>query len=1379
MQRYSLFTCLVACALAEFAFVPDARAQTPVSTKRVIRSSSAVMTIAPSGLQGLGGLGYGGIVEAIVMDAEDSAPGSAGEADADDDEGEVERKPVDPQFMQLFQQAMLDRRPSTILSEWSKDEPLPSEEDPKLKDPEEPEKIEDAPVAPTAPTKPVMPEGLVEPTAPEDVVADVSGLDDLLALAKKKDEAAKAYGEQIDAWEAAVSAHEAATAAFEVSQTQFEEAQAAYAPLKKAYDKKKKKYDKKVADWNQEKAKSKQKRIQRDIQIFQRNVTLGRWDKVGETIESLGEKMAKAQYAAILGKISRSPQPSNGQMAQYQEEPHFEFDDIVQVISIAPGGFDSKKANLIAPLVRRVFAQGHSLDDWIERLQVEVAKPEEERIIDKRLAALILTAQRYNLEMGEFLPTFAEAVEADDRQGLNLLARHHEARHRDTPKPEILGEAWEATLAVLAPGKIDEDELQKDKAEALKRAVDLASRVRDAKGDAWLRETFTERPQRGMEVIATIGGEASKNMVTNGRNIEARSTDLELLHGAIGALLEIAPQRAEEWRETLTLAADIWLREASHSFENAQQTSMGSSSRRDAYGNIYWYEDNYFYDRYVVVQPIEPSDLLEMRPDGAWRAALPDSLRPKIDQTIAELYLKVSEEIEAYPYIKDLAGPEPEKAKALARTFLEVWIKNNDPNSSRNRASIYNFSYGFNQRASGIPLTRSRQDRNLKDLTLWVDKLREIEGLELDSDLLMRAFTQCHSEAEVYRVEVLEQVFGDLESLEPKTLAAMTQKMRANLATIWRTPAAQKAAKTGRKQKDIEAEVQRGYEIAQALLGRALEAHPDSWRLKVVRGAMLHDLNNYRNDLQKSSDFTGARRDALGVLESAAESYVASIPELRTDEYSLDSFQTWFNATMGASDIQAVTESTLLAKNEIPKITALLEDIDGEAGEKHRSMFANMLFTRLSAVNPACKNRYLEAGFEIVGDHPQAKEARRVYDYYKDLVTEIELLATLDGDSNVGTEPFGVKVDIRYTKEIGRESGGFSRYLQNQANAVNYYYNNGRPQENYRDKFEEAVRTLLSEQFEVMSVTFNREDAASKADEEFGWRKTAYAYILLKAKGPQVDRVPPLKIDLDFNDVTGYVVLPITSPVVPIDASIEDPSVRPYKNLQLTQILDERRSDDGVLMVEVKAQAEGVVPNLEDIAEIAPKDFEVKKTEPQDVSVARFADDEEGVMTERIWMVELGPKEDVVNPKSFAFAAPKSEDTQTVYQRYDDADLMEAQPVVDLTKGYVKAKGFDWRWLTLIPAFLVVVFMLRIVMKAEKEEELASGPQMPTDITPVSVLGLLGDLRRSPRMDAAGRQRLDAAVLEIEQHYFRDADGKGGAAPDLASIARDWLGRIS
>lgn len=1381
MVRFAPFVSLLAVSCLAFEPCISAAASTQPSVAlpqvtitrvngKTIVNGQSLSSMTPEAMKALVAAGGGSIR---------SAGTSLSQATSADEEEDAE-KPVDPQFMQQFQQAQLDRRPSTILKEWAKPDPLPSDEDPELADPEEPEALPDEPEAPEAPTKPERPADLVEPEKPEDIVEDVSGIAGLMALAAKKQEAAEAYLEKLAAYETALAAFEKEEADYEAAQAEYETAKAAYDEEKAAWDKAKKKFDKEKVKVEQKKAAQKMKRIQRDIEIYTRNVTLGRWDEVAETL-ALFNRQAKMQYEQMLGKISRSPQPMNGRLAPYQEEPAFEFDDIISLIRIAPQGpdpedpdkmgpegFDPKRAALIAPLVRRVFDQGHSLDDWVVRLREETSRPEEERVVGKRLAALLLAAQGSFKEVGEFVPTMEEAEEADDREGLNLLAKHLLAVHREEPRPETLSAAWEATMATLAPGEV-EDEIKVD---ALKRAVGLAKEVQDAKGEGWLRESFQERPERGMEVLATIGAEASMGMVKRSMQPDDRLEDMTLLRTAVDALLEVAPERAEEWSDTLTLVADTWLREAEHAFKNSQQSSMGPQYERDSYGNIYWSSYNYSYNR-VVVQPAEPSDLLEARPDGLWRQSLPDSLRPKVDQTIAELYLKVNEEALAFPYIKDLAGPNPKKAEELAKTFIEVWLNNNDPNSSRNRSSIYNFSYGFNNRASGIPLTRSKQDRNLRDLSKWVAKLREIEGLELDSELLMRAFTQSHSQAEVYRVEVLEEVFGSLDALEPKTLASMTQRMRANLAEIWRAPDVQRNAKTNRKQKDIEAEVQRGYEIAQSMLGRALESHPDAWQLETSRAALLHDLNNYRNDLKKSSDFSGARKEALELFGKAARHYVDGIPELRIDEYSVDAFSGWFAAALGASDLQAVTEETLLAKHEVPKIKAVLDGIEGEAGEKHRAMFANMLFTRLSSLNPSVKNRYLEAGFEIVGDHPQARAARRVYDYYADLVTEIELLATIDGDTDVGQKPFGLRIDLRYTKEIGRESGGFTKYLQNQANAVNYYYNYGRPQENYRDKFEEACRAVLSEQFDVKSVTFNQEKAGSKADDEYGWRRTSYAYILLEAKGPEVDRIPPLKIDLDFNDVTGYVVLPISSPVVPIDASAEDVETRPYDNVQVTQILDERRSDEGILVMEIKAQADGLVPELDEIVNLDPSDFEVTKTEDEGVSIARFGDDEETILSERLWLVEMRAKEGVEKPENFRFAAPKDEAIQTLYQRYDDADLITAELEVNLEKAYAAEEPFDWRWLLLIPALAAVFWMLRSVMKSTEVEEGPKGLRVPEDVTPFTVLNLLQEVRTSPRIGDAERRDLDAAVIRIETHYF--GESQNGDAPDLRTIAQDWV----
>ena len=92
------------------------------------------------------------------------------------------------------------------------------------------------------------------------------------------------------------------------------------------------------------------------------------------------------------------------------------------------------------------------------------------------------------------------------------------------------------------------------------------------------------------------------------------------------------------------------------------------------------------------------------------------------------------------------------------------------------------------------------------------------------------------------------------------------------------------------------------------------------------------------------------------------------------------------------------------------------------------------------------KYRYLENGFAIVGDHPRAHEARKVFDYYKDLVTEIQLVTKIDGNDVVGhSAPFGLFVNLRHTKDIERESGGFGRYLQNQNSGTMFTYNYGRP----------------------------------------------------------------------------------------------------------------------------------------------------------------------------------------------------------------------------------------------------------------------------------------------------------------------------------------------
>ena len=157
-----------------------------------------------------------------------------------------------------------------------------------------------------------------------------------------------------------------------------------------------------------------------------------------------------------------------------------------------------------------------------------------------------------------------------------------------------------------------------------------------------------------------------------------------------------------------------------------------------------------------------------------------ESLKPEFQQAAAKLYLKVKQEGDALPFIEQLATTYPSVAQELVDEFLTVWTQNHDPNSARNRTSSFLYVYGFQQRAQSIPLTRSKQQRNLEELADLLKRLRVLP-VELDEDLMQRAFTTCHSQAEVYRLDAIEKVFGDLETVKPQTLAALTQGMRTNL----------------------------------------------------------------------------------------------------------------------------------------------------------------------------------------------------------------------------------------------------------------------------------------------------------------------------------------------------------------------------------------------------------------------------------------------------------------------------------------------------------------------------------------------------------------------------------------------------------------------
>lgn len=1313
MRPRSLLSLAVAAAVAPVSSSP-LFAQTPVPATPAVRVVGGALAVPLSTVQGQQDPKVA--TPAQQQPVQDPAAPAA---------------PVDPKAaaaaterQQKFQQLQWDRRPSTVLKVWSQPELKPY--DPS----EEKDKKEGDAAAPPAADAGAPPEGGA-------MQAEISGEvpPEVLQRLVMEQLGAEAGGEATPPPSAGAAADPGAAAAAAAA-----------------------------ANANKEKQ-LQQKRLQRELEMLQRDVTLGRWHKLAAFFETLPEKARKQSYEHFLRAVLQHPQRPEDQRIppHLQEKNRFSFDDVLTLAGIAPGGFDKKQVPMLSQLLRRSMEGGAVLEELLRLLGDEQKKPEAEQRLDRRETAMLLAAIGQEVEIGAFLPTPAEAEQKNDREGMNLLARHALAMFQKEKKNSFLETAWQVTQSALAAGEVGEAE----KAEALRRAVELAPKVRAELGPSWLAESFAKRPERGMEIVATIGAQVAKGFGEKPHDTNYRATGLRLQKTAVDALLKDAPQLAEAWRPTLALLASGWIVEASHSYQYSQSDSWGPMMERDDFGNIFWTQRRR--GGGGEVQAIEPSDLIEAQPGPQWASLLDPALQPHFATVSAQLWLKVNEPAKAFPYIEQLAKVNPRKGKELAHEFLRTWIRGANPNAN-NRVNSYMFMYGFDQRSNGIPLTRSKQERNLEELGSWVERLRQLPIGGVDEKLLGEAFVTAHSAAEVFRLETMEKVFGDVEKMDPQLLGELLGKMRTNLATKWRVPAVQDQAKTKRSQREMLAEVQRGYETALSVAQRALQKRGRHWALLSVVGAILHDQINFGRELQRDSGFAEGRKAAFELFAQAAAHYAEIADGLRLDQETIAPFDTWFYAALGASDLGAVDQDTVLAKNQLPLIRQAIDALPKASAERHLTMFANNLFNRMSAVKPQIKYRYLEAGFAIAGEHPQAREAKKVWEYYQDLLRELRLDAVVDGSTAVGTQPFGLRVDIVHSPEIERESGGFAKYATNQNN-MGYAWNYGRPLENYRDKFTEAVTAALQENFEVVSVTFNGEGMQSKPTDAPGWRSTPYAYLLLKARGPQVDRVPAIQLDFDFLDTSGFTVLPVGSSPVVVDASAKAEQ-RPFADLEITQLLDERRADEGKVTLEIKAKAKGLIPNLESILQLDLPGFVVTKRDDQGASVNKFAETQDGVESERIWLLALAPENEHERPNRFVFGRPLVEGTKATYQRYDDADLATVSPEVALTGTRNRTEPV-WVWV-LLGVAAVAYFLWFLFAKPAAG---TAGPRkqtlaLPSHVNAFTVLSLLQQIGAQRKLDDAQKQKLAADIARIEACHF---DRAQDPTLDLEAVARGWL----
>ena len=1128
-----------------------------------------------------------------------------------------------------------------------------------------------------------------------------------------------------------------------------------------------------------------QKQAKEQVAEFRRQATLGNWDFVSEFWWKFPAPERPKAYAHFLKQLQARPPaprrtpgtPSNPAATQFGEKNTFAATDVLELAETCPAELDRQTLTMLGSFLRTVLQRGDFSDAVLALLETGDRRVGGGTPEGRRRAARLLMDAGMTVEAGGFLPEIEAARDSGEAEILNLLARHFMALHAKEKETPILEKAWTASQAVLNAKDVKTSE----KEEALERSLQLVPRLSDSLGEKWLDDAFGKEGREGFEVLSTIGAVVAKNRSNYDNNF--RLEKLELQKQATEALLEKTESDPDaRWQPVLSLLAQNWLVEADFSSKYDQSTQRGPVAQWDPFGNVYFTSPSMqrtsagSANNRRRPQPIPSGKLLDILPSDRWLQSVDLPLRPRFDELSAKLFLRVKQEEKAFPHIERLAARYPERAKELANEFVDVWARNHDPNQKNRYQSRYMYVYGYNQRADSIPLTRSKQVRNLTELSEWVRRFKAMP-VELEEDKLVNAFMTSHSTAEVYRLEDLQRVLGDMQSLKPESVSKIVKTMVDNLAGVWRKPETQEKNQTKRKDAEINEEVRRGYEMARDLLNEAIEAHPGNWALKMADGIVRFDENSFETEQSRDPAFTANREEAMVRLREAAQLYAEALPSLKESEHTTEPHETWFYASLGSTSLAGLKHEQQVLTKEQPKIRAALEDLPAMFRENHLARFANALNTRVSSVKAELKHRYLKAGLAIVGDHENAREVKDLLDYYKDVVSEIQLITRIDGDEKVGDrKPFGLFVEIRHTTEIERESGGFGRYLQNQANA-GYYYNYGRPQTNYRDVFEEAARSALEEHFEVMSVTFHDEKIESRGDEEDGWRVTPYCYVLMKTLGPEVDTIPPLKLDLDFNDTSGFVVLPIESPALVIDAA--STGSRPLGDLKITQTLDERRLDEGHLGVEVKANAKGLIPELDKIVDPVFPGFDVERVQDGGLAVMKVnaEGDEVAAESERIWNVSLKANRGTV-PESFQFPRAKSDEAETTWQRFVDADLEDVESSVAL-----RSSGISRTWPRILAVLVVLVLAgalttLLVRKKLNSTENTSVSPfALPSKTNALSVLHLLQRIEKGANLSESDRAELRKTIGNLHATYFAD-ESESGNEGDLENLARNWLAKI-
>ena len=1103
---------------------------------------------------------------------------------------------------------------------------------------------------------------------------------------------------------------------------------------------------------------------------------LGDWAQVRAELASLPPELGRGIYDKILTDLAE--RPKNG----------VRIEDVFALADAAPGELSDLELRKIGQMLGQVVSPNESF--WIaDRLSRGTEKLGGKDPARRLAAGRVLLAGGFRDLAKAYLPDGADLDKvADEGLRLEIAAFLAAEQATELAQRDQISRIWNDNVAILrSEKKINDWEKTKAAGEMLRVLTQVSPAV--------LSGTFAELMKAQPEAALKIVGGLSRKIQNESQAAAAQRIDNLRAQTVLANLIAENPDAGDgPWKQILTLMAESWMAEVEQSFSRQSGgPRRGGNSRNSS-------------------SEMDPEEMLLLAPAGKWVAALPADLRDRFDASLARAIIVSANFEMAADRIVELARRRPAAGVALAEDFLIAWGQAHNPQLPQELRA----RYGLPEDAR-IPITPVMMERNIESLARMMEVFRKAGVAPRDESKVVNAFDLAYSNAEAYRDSHIERVFGPTAKMDERVFFLLAQKMHSNLGDRWRRADIQRGSLTRRNEAQTYVMAEAGYTSLLKMIDEWQAGRPDAYKALLLGAVVLNDWSDFESfqdlaPLEPAKRLVAAKERTLqsqDYFQRAAAAYGRQVVRLQANELSIDPYLSWFNAVLGIGSTGQVNLGRPMNRAALGHIRAAILALPGKLAPTHMGQLAKTLNNRLNDTNNPLhedlKYRYLASTLVVTKDDPFSLGLKKRSDYLDELLSEIRVETRVDGPNTVGvSQEFGIILSVVHTEAMGRVAR-FGQYLSNDAIAIAAASKRRGPQvakgsepQGPRDEFEKKLTEGLTPFFDIRSITFAAPDVKSRPTARPGWEETTLAYILVRAKDASVDKIPPVQMELRFIDLSGPVTIPATSAETLLKVASGKPTPRPADKVEVTQTLDTRSfAINGSLSLEVAATASGLVPELDDLLDLAPlaavaKVRQVTAIDPLMVKELNTWGEKVAPRTERRWSITVDG--DAIRAADKATDVPfptvKAANTTTVWRTYQDIDpvvLSKASVLLDRVKvaqgaGYVPPVAEDYSTYLYIGLAAVTAFVVWLTLRKRD-----TGPRpprardvfkLPATVDGFSVVALLRKLGTSPlvKFTAAQNAELQQDIERVQTGCFGGTTTLSPA--DLKTIAEKWLRQL-